>query len=134
MLGINYDYNVVHLGETKAIEVNIHSNQSLKLTAVYKSPQVNPSEFNMNLLQYLQRMERASKQNMITGDINIDLLSSVRYVATKSRLVQYVREEGHRIERKDASIISKEEEWRKRKLIVVAFMKITDKPISIFVY
>ena len=48
----------------------------------------------------------------------------------KSRLVQHAWNEDHNVKWDEASIISKEEGWRRRKLKEAAFMAITPNPIS----
>lgn len=73
---LQYKYNFVLIGPVKTIEIeitNLLSNRVV-ITGVYKSPTINRNEFNQHLTNYLQN-KTFIRNHIITGDINIDLLS-----------------------------------------------------------
>lgn len=72
---IDIQHSIVRIGKIKALELDIHyQERNLKLTAMYKSPHYSIAEFNEELMDYLERNKRSMK-HIITGDMNINLLS-----------------------------------------------------------
>lgn len=74
-----YNFSVIEIAETKALEVNTLENENeITLTVIYRSPNTCPKRFNSDLLTYLKNKKRET--HIITGDINIDLLQELDYV------------------------------------------------------
>lgn len=73
---IHYNYNIISIGETKALQLNIlKNNKKVVVTAIYRSPSTCPEHFTTQLLRYLYQTEK-NDMHIITGDINLDLLSN----------------------------------------------------------
>lgn len=86
---LNISHNIVYLGPIKCIEVEItHNNSKIVLTCIYKSPRIIPQTFNQELFQYLQTKKHINN-HIITGDINIDLLSDEDYIEEYKNILNY---------------------------------------------
>lgn len=77
---LNYSYDIINIGEVKAIKVTvIKENKKIIITSVYRSPTTSIKLFNLGLLAYLKIIEK-NDMHIITGDMNIDILSSSDHV------------------------------------------------------
>lgn len=76
---IECTHNIITLGENKSVEINIAGDNSLTLTAIYKSPQTCVHTFNTNIFDYLESKCQV-KTHMIVGDMNINLLADDEFV------------------------------------------------------
>lgn len=78
--GFKHSHSIIKLSEINAIELKIKYNKEpITITALYKSPNLCPKTFNKNLNTYLNNNKKENF-HIITGDINIDLLSNIDYV------------------------------------------------------
>lgn len=78
-VGIEYNAKTVQMVDTKMLEIDINAKEKLKITAVYRSPDICPTVFNMCLLEYLKYNENV-RVHVITGDINLNLFSESSFV------------------------------------------------------
>ena len=70
-----YSHLVVEIGDVKAIKLNISlNNEKIVITSIYKSPTICQRTFTMELLNYLEKLEKCDV-HIIAGDININILS-----------------------------------------------------------
>lgn len=75
--GITFTQKIVQLGDVRALELDVSTQESTeitKITAIYRSPHSCVTTFNKNLNNYLQNLENCSR-HILVGDMNIDLLS-----------------------------------------------------------
>lgn len=73
---ISFSHEIKKLGNINILEVSTQfGSKKAILTAVYRPPSTCPKKFNIDLQQYIQTVER-SDMHVITGDINIDLMSN----------------------------------------------------------
>lgn len=76
---IEYTHNIVNVGEVKALQLKItNQNKEILLTALYRSPSTCPFIFNNDLMKYLDQTAKSGMQ-ILTGDINIDIMSEYDY-------------------------------------------------------
>ncbi len=74
---LNYTYNITNIGLIKIIEIKISESDpknSLTISCIYRSPSINKDVFNHDFYQYLENA-KMYKTHIITGDINMDLMS-----------------------------------------------------------
>lgn len=72
---IKHSSRIVMIGEIAAIETDVgEKDQKVKITSIYKSPQIKIEIFNEEISNYLHKTEKCNK-HIIAGDININLLS-----------------------------------------------------------
>lgn len=85
---LNFDYEVIEIGETKAVEISLKNNSrnSRKVTAIYRSPQQCTKLFNQSLYNYLE--SSLSSEHVIVGDININTLSNEDFVEEYKNIMQ----------------------------------------------
>lgn len=86
----NYNSKTVNIGEIKALKILIalSNNRKIDITSVYRSPSKCPKLFNTKLIEYLSSCEKYDI-NVITGDINIDLLADNDYVEEYKNIMSY---------------------------------------------
>lgn len=72
-----YDYEIVLFHEISLIEVQItYQSQKIYLLAAYRSPSLEPMQFNMDLYYHLLSIKTANyNYSILIGDINIDILN-----------------------------------------------------------
>lgn len=78
-----YLYTVQQIYNTKALNIRIKLEKNdIIITAVYRSPNTDPYEFNRELENYFKTIDTNKKNEyyMFVGDINIDLLQNYDYV------------------------------------------------------
>lgn len=74
---IKYEYKIVYFWDIKGIEIKIiEKNQGLLLTCLYRLPS---ACVNTSIRNYLERV-RDNDLHIITGDLNIYILSEENYV------------------------------------------------------
>lgn len=73
---LSFDYKIVEIGETKAIEMSIGGGRSknMRVTAIYRSPHQCARLFNQSLYNYLET--NSCQKHVIVGDININILNN----------------------------------------------------------
>lgn len=77
---LTYEYQNIILNNSKTIELTISKhNKKFKILSIYRSPSTCPMAFNIELYNYLKTNNQPSDINIITGDINIDILSENDY-------------------------------------------------------
>lgn len=55
---LEHNFKIIKIGEINALKINIkHENKNIIVTAVYRSPNTDPSNFNDGLLNYLNNLE-----------------------------------------------------------------------------
>lgn len=77
---MKYKQSNVDLGNMKVLELEVESdNKKIIITSIYRSPSSCLQEFNINFYNYLSTVAHC-ESHIITGDMNIDLLSNNEYV------------------------------------------------------
>lgn len=73
---LQYNQRVVSVGEIRVLELDMElEGKTVKVTGIYRSPQVCQKKFNEDLLEYINKT-RKWDYHVIVGDMNINLLSS----------------------------------------------------------
>lgn len=87
---IDYTSKTVNIGEIKALKIliTLANNKKIDITSIYRSPSNCPKLFNSNLTEYLYNCEKYDI-NVITGDINIDLMADNDYVEEYKNIMSY---------------------------------------------
>lgn len=76
---IQHEFCIRMISNIRAIELDLKiGNITVKITSIYRSPTESPDEFNIGLEKYL-RSSHSCSYHVITGDVNIDLLSDYEY-------------------------------------------------------
>lgn len=71
---LNYTYEVINIGEIKAIKLNLlMNNKIIQIVALYRSPSSCPLAFNYHLEQFLINTKEKCDINLLVGDININI-------------------------------------------------------------
>lgn len=77
---LNYTHTIESIAEIKALQITVEKKaQNISITAFYRSPSTCPIQFNNELVRYLESIKNNNAIQIITGDLNIDLLSELDY-------------------------------------------------------
>lgn len=83
---VNYfNFKTISIGDSKAIQLKLNvSRETILITAIYRSPATDPSNFTDELRRYLQGVgsDEDCAYQLITGDININILNETDKVTS----------------------------------------------------
>lgn len=87
---INYRSDTMHIDEINALKIliTLENKKKIDITSIYRSPSKCPKLFNSMLMEFLNNSIKCDI-NIITGDINIDLLDDSDFVEEYKNIMSF---------------------------------------------
>ena len=77
-----YNSKIIKLHEISILKLEIFfNNKTVSIMAIYRSPSLDPSQFNLDLQSLLTNCTKTYDYELIVGDLNIDILKKCDYSA-----------------------------------------------------
>ena len=79
---LEYNFDIIMFHAISVIELQLSfNNKKIYILAIYRSPSLDPTQFNIDLYNHLQQHSKNFDYGLIIGDINIDIMKNTEHAS-----------------------------------------------------